>query len=241
MQATRSRHSSCRRLRPTSPGYGNSIRRRALTSRRVSVTHATIAWTPAVSLYWSAEMVDTTVIERLARLRGIGDAYHDYRGELRHFSLETKKSLLRAMGCNVDEPAAPALELARLEMARWRKLLPPVAAARSVRIGVEVNIAARDFGSALRWSVRFEDGTRHTGMTSTADCPEVWRGEVEGSWITRRRLELPFDLPTGYHQLEAKIATGAVAGAAGGARDRCLLIVSPPRCFEPASITAGRR
>ena len=177
--------------------------------------------------------MDTTLIERLARLRGIGDAYHDYRGELRHFSLETKKGLLRAMGCNVDEPAALALELSQLEVARWRKFLPPVAAARGARIGIDINVTAREFGSTLAWSVRFEDGSRRNGVSSTADCPEIWRGEVEGSWVTRRHFKLPIDLPAGYHELEAKIA--------GGAADRCLLIISPPQCYEPASITAGRR
>jgi 4-alpha-glucanotransferase len=178
-------------------------------------------------------MADATVIERLARLRGIGDAYHDYRGELRHFSLETKKCLLRAMGCKVDDPAALALELRQLEGVRWRKFLPQVAAARSGRIGIDVNVTAREFGSALMWSVRFEDGARRAGTSSTADCEEIWRGEVEGSWITRRRFELPIDLPAGYHELEAKIA--------GGTADRCLLIISPPRCYEPASIVAGGR
>ena len=175
----------------------------------------------------------TTVIERLARLRGIGDAYHDYRGELRHFSLETKIGLLRAMGCKVDDPAALALELSQLELVRWRKFLPAVAAARGGRIGIDINVTAREFGSTLVWSVRFEDGSRRDGAISTADCPEIWRGEVEGSWVTRRRFELPVDLPSGYHELEAKVA--------GGTADRCLLIISPPRCYEPASIIAGRR
>jgi 4-alpha-glucanotransferase len=188
---------------------------------------------PAAPLCWSAEFVDTTLIERLARLRGIGDAYHDYRGELRHFSLETKRSLLRAMGCSVDEPAALALELSRLEAARWRKFLPPVAAARGARIGIDINVTAQQFGFTLLWSVRLEDGSRRNGVTSTADCPEIWRGEVEGSWITRRHFAVPIDLPAGYHELEAKIA--------GGAADRCLLIISPPRCYEPASLAAGRR
>jgi 4-alpha-glucanotransferase len=178
-------------------------------------------------------MVHTTVIERLARLRGIGDAYHDYRGELRHFSLETKIGLLQAMGCKVDDPAALALELSQLEVIRWRKFLPAVAAARGGRIGIDINVTAREFGSTLVWSVRFEDGAWRDGAISTADCPEIWRGEVEGSWITRRRFELPIDLPSGYHELEAKVA--------GGTADRCLLIISPPRCYEPASIIAGRR
>src|ERR1700716_290958 len=178
-------------------------------------------------------MVDATLIERLARLRGIGDAYHDYRGELRHFSLETKRALLRAMGSKVDEPAALALELRELESARWRKLLPPVAAARTARIGIEINVAEHEVGAVLLWSVRFEDGLRRDGTTSTSDCAEVRRDEVEGAWITRRYFELPIDLPPGYHELEAKIL--------GGAAERCVMIISPPQCYEPASIIAGRR
>jgi 4-alpha-glucanotransferase len=188
---------------------------------------------PAASLYWSAEIVDMTLIDRIAGLRGIGDAYHDYRGELKYFSLETKKGLLRAMGCAVDDPAALALELSRLEVDRWRRFLPPVASARSGRIGIDINVTARDFGSTMVWSVQFEDGSRRDGTTSTADCPEVWRGEVEGTWITRRRLELPFDLAPGYHEMEARIA--------GRSADRCLLIISPPQCYEPEPIIAGRR
>jgi 4-alpha-glucanotransferase len=177
--------------------------------------------------------VDTGLIEKLARLRGIGDAYHDYRGELKYFSLETKQQLLRAMGCAVDDTAALGLELRRLETARSSKFLPSLSVARSPRIGIDINVTARDFGSTVVWSVHFEDGSRRDGVTSTADCRELWRGEVEGTWITRRHLELPLDLPPGYHEMEAKMA--------GAAAERCLLIVSPQHCYEPASIAAGSR
>lgn len=176
--------------------------------------------------------MDTSVIERLARLRGIGDAYHDYRGELRHFSIDTKTDILRAMGCAVDDPAALAAELTALEIGRWRQLLPLVATARGPRIGVDLNIAARDFGSALRWTVNLEDGGHREGVISSADCPELWRGEVEGSWVTRRRLELQVDLPAGYHELEVKL---------GDEVSRCSLILSPTECYEPQAVAAGRR
>ncbi len=56
---------------------------------------------------------------------------------------------------------------------------------------------------------------------------------MQGTWITRRRFELPVDLPPGYHEFEARIADGVA--------QRCLLIVSPPRCYQPAAILAGRR
>ncbi len=177
--------------------------------------------------------MDTTLIERLARLRGIGDAYHDYRGELKHFSLTTKIGILRAMGCGVDDEAQVVQAVQQLEAARGAGFLPPLIAAPGDELGVAVNITARDFGAMLVWSVVMEDGTRREGTTSSADCPEIWRGEVAGTLITRRHFRLPFELPMGYHELHVKL------GAATS--DRCLLIASPMRCHEPPAIVAGRR
>jgi 4-alpha-glucanotransferase len=177
--------------------------------------------------------LDANLIERLARLRGIGDAYHDYRGELRYFTLETKIDILRAMGSPVDDPAALAAEVSRLTAERGRALLPIVAAAHGPRAGVDLNIAARDFGARLSWTVSLESGESRTGVVSTAECHETWRGEIEGSWITRRRLELPPDLPPGRHELEVKIGAGTLC--------RCPLVVSPMQCFEPEAIRRGRR
>lgn len=177
--------------------------------------------------------MDASLIDRLARLRGIGDAYHDYRGELRYFSLETKAGILRAMGCAPDDPTALAAEISQLEGERQRRLLPLIAAAHGQRAVLDLNIAARDFGASLTWTLALEHGQRRTGHLSSANCAEIWRGEIDGSWITRRRFELPVDLPAGYHQLEASIAGGPAA--------RCLVIASPPECYEPAAILEGRR
>ena len=177
--------------------------------------------------------MDANLIERLARLRGIGDAYHDYRGELRYFTLQTKTDILRAMGCAVDDPAALAAEVSRLSVESGRALLPRVAAAHGPRAGIDLNIAARDFGARLSWTVNLESGETRSGIVSTADCPETWRGEIEGSWITRRRLDLPLELPPGRHELEVKIGAGTLC--------RCALVVSPPQCYEPEAIQRGRR
>jgi 4-alpha-glucanotransferase len=177
--------------------------------------------------------LDASLIERLARLRGVGDAYHDYRGELRHFTLETKEAILRAMGAPVDDASALAEEVARLENERWRALLPPVAASNGARIGVDLNIAAREFGSSLRWTVHLDGGEQCRGTQSTADCPELWRGEVGGTWITRRRFELPMDLPSGRHVLELRIGAGTPS--------RCALVMGPPKCYEPLALRHGQR
>jgi 4-alpha-glucanotransferase len=177
--------------------------------------------------------MEAELIRRLAALRGLGDAYHDYRGELHYFSLETKSAILEAMGCNLRDAAAIAELIRTLEIQRSRTLLPPIAAARGSRIGVDLNITGSQFGSALVWKLRLEDGSSREGARSTADFPELWRGESAGAWITRRRFELPFDLPPGYHELQAQVGGGPVQS--------CLLIMSAPECYEPAAIVAGKR
>ena len=177
--------------------------------------------------------VSTALIERLASLRGVGTAYYDYRGELHQFSLETQRGILAAMGSNVDDETALAEEVRRLEIAKWRGLLPPVAAAQGSRIGFDCNITGSEFGSALVWTVHLEDGSTQSGSVSTAACPELWRGEVAGSWITRRRFELPIDLPPGYHELEARVGGSPV--------QHTLLVMSPPLCYEPPAIRGGAR
>jgi 4-alpha-glucanotransferase len=177
--------------------------------------------------------VDRSLIERLAGLRGIGNDYHNYRGELKQFSLETKSGILHAMGCPTEDDAQLGAAIAQTEVARFRKFLPSLATAHGPRIGFDINITAREFGAMIVWRVVLEDGSSFDGSVSTAACAEVWRGEISGCWITRRRFELALDLPPGYHELEARIS--------GGTSERCLLIVSPPKCFEPAAIVEGKK
>ena len=55
-------------------------------------------------------MLDS-LLDQLARRRGLGEAYHDYRGEWRPFSAATKTAILAAMGCQVTDAAAIEREL----------------------------------------------------------------------------------------------------------------------------------
>ncbi len=173
------------------------------------------------------------LIERLARLRGLGDAYHDYRGDLRYFSLATKEAILAAMGCEIGSAEALGAEIVRLEALRALALLPPVAAARGPRIGFDVNLDDAAPRTAITWVVRLETGATQQGRVNVQDCPELWRGEVAGTRIVRRRFELPIDLPPGFHALEARVDDGAVR--------HCALMMSPPRSYEPPAIVAGGR
>jgi 4-alpha-glucanotransferase len=160
-------------------------------------------------------------IDELARLRGIGDAYHDFRGQLHYFSRESKAGILRTMD-GVGASAVPA-----------RRLVPLVAASTSHRIAVDLLLSAEELTGTLKWTLCREDGTRHQGSIPAASCSEQWSGEASGQWLSRRRFDVPIDLPLGYHDLDVAINAGPVA--------QCRLIIAPKKCYEPTAIAGGRR
>jgi len=168
--------------------------------------------------------MDEASLEQLARLHGIGEAYHDFRGQLRYFSSGTKAGILRAMG------AMGADDVGR---APQRRLLPLVAASNSHRIGVDLWLSDADLGGTLTWTVYCEDGARHEGSLASADCPQQWIDAANGQGFSRRRFELPLDLPAGYHDVDAAI------GAAPAVR--CRLIIAPDKCYAPPDIVSGKR
>jgi len=176
-------------------------------------------------------MLDS-LLDRLARQRGIGDAYHNYRGELLHISRETKTAILAAMGCATSDAAAVERQLQGLEIERWRLILPPVAVAHPGRDGTVVNVPANDLESSVAWSVVTAQGRTLSGAVRAADLREFERAEIEGRWITRRALPLPADLPHGVYRLMVETV---------GGKAEAPLIVAPGTCHEPRVLRDGNR
>lgn len=172
-------------------------------------------------------------LAQLARCRGIGDAYHDYRGELRSFDLATKAAILAAMGCRVDDAAAVQLEIERCDTRHWRGLLPGIVVARPGHMGVPLTIPAGRPELAMEWRVQLEDGSVRSGVAQAHGLAKVDSRDVEGRALERRILVLPEDLPPGYHTLTT---TTVDDGAAA-----CTLVVAPGRCYEPDVLAQGAR
>ena len=174
-----------------------------------------------------------SLLDQLARQRGIGDAYHNYRGDLMWVSRETKKAILGAMGCPTEDTAAIEHALHERETERWRSPLGPVAVVHPDRAGVTVAVGADELDRALEWRVVLEGGGELHGRVRAGDLPELERGEIDGRWQTRRSLALPGDIAHGYHSLRI--------GVQGGGGAECALIVAPRSCFEPQVLRDGRR
>jgi 4-alpha-glucanotransferase len=174
----------------------------------------------------------TVLVERLARARGIGDAYHTYQGELRHFTLRTKAAILRAMHCRVDDAAALAAEIDQSEAAHPVGLLGDVVVLRAGSRSALVNTPAIEHNALLRWRVLLEDGGERAGEVRAWSLPERGAYQREGRWYMLRDLQLP-ELPPGYHRLEIELEHSGTEG--------CALIAAPEKCHEPTALVAGRR
>jgi len=173
------------------------------------------------------------LIERLARARGIGDAYYSYKGELKHFSLNTKSAILRAMHCRLDDSAALRAQIHESEAAHPRGLLSDVVVLRNESRTARINTPAIEHNALLRWRVELEGGGERRGEVRAWDLPERGSYEEGGRWFVLRDLALPVDLPFGYHRLHLDLEFAD--------REDCPLIVTPDKCYEPAALTTGAK
>ena len=159
------------------------------------------------------------LIERLARARGIGDAYHSYKGELKHFTLTTKTAILRAMHCRVDDAAALETQIRESEAAHPVGLVGDVVVLRNGARAARINTPAVEQNALLRWKVDLENGGERSGEVRAWDLPERGSHQHDGRWFVLRDLALPSDLALGYHRLHLDLE---FAGS-----ESCPLIVTP--------------
>jgi 4-alpha-glucanotransferase len=171
-------------------------------------------------------------LDHLAWSRGLGEAYYDYRGELKRFSRETRSAILAAMGCDVRSPPAIELEIAAVERDRWRAGVPSVTVLRPDERRVPIVVALDAANRHLHWAVTLADGATLRGETVPEGLHETERRELDGRWYTRRLLELP-ELPPGDHRLSVSMTALSFADGA--------IVMTPGYCYEPAPIAAGGR
>lgn len=178
-------------------------------------------------------MSDNTSLDRLADLAGIRPSYHDIYGGFHQTSPEAKQGILAALGFKVRDAAQTAASLKDFEERPWRNWLEATTVTRRPAppsVALALPSAYRDH--PLRWEIALEDGTvRHGEFVPHSLGLEDAR-QINGTWMERRRLVLPDNLPDGYHRLTVKD---------GGQRHSGRLIVAPGRCYLPDWVERGVR
>jgi 4-alpha-glucanotransferase len=173
-------------------------------------------------------------IEHLASLHGIGHSYRDWRGEMREVSLEARSAILAALGVDTSDEAATASAISQHETVQWMRLLPVVSIAEIDQpIQIPISVPEDLQAKTLSWTITLEYGAVHTGTVELGRLPVVESGEADARTYVRRTLQLPAQLPLGYHTLDAVLDTGLTA--------QSRLIIAPSTCYQPEVITRGQR
>ena len=162
-------------------------------------------------------------IDALANAYGIESEFVDAHGNIQQTTLETKQSLLLALGADAANDRAAQTALDELEHKSWQRMLPPVLVSSAANVAVPVTCATGM--DTVCWRLTLEDGSAQSGSSDIRSLSVIEQRSAGERNLERRRLVLP-ELPLGYHQLTID-----------GADDRMTVIVTPPACALPKQIT----
>ena len=160
-----------------------------------------------------------TVLRQLARAAGVADEY-EAASQLRRPPASTLRAVLTELGhpCNDEDTAAESLRA--LRMRPWLRPLDPVVIGWHDATDAPRATLSAAQSAVPRLSLTLEDGTTRT-------LPAVvWGGwrVCEGEQRVRGSIQLPADLPLGYHHLTMDD---------GQQETVCTVIVAPARCPSP--------
>lgn len=163
----------------------------------------------------------------LAREYGVATEYHGWKGGLVDIPAQTLRAVLSALGAHTADEAAIEASLREVRDRPWRQVLPPTVVCREGDgpwVAVHV-----PHGSSVRCTVELE-----FGGTWNASLVERWvePREIDGRLIGEATIEVPSDIPLGWHTIVAHLEDGATASAT--------LVVTPRTLPLHPSIESGR-
>ena len=177
------------------------------------------------------------LLRDLADAYAIATEYWDWQGRHVQVAAETVVAVLAGLGVDASTPEATRQALADAEQAPWTRMLPPCLAVRE-RHDATVPVHVRH-GDPLEVWVDLETG----GVTGPLRQLENWASPrpVEGAYpgggsVGEATVEVPTDLPPGYHTLRARSST-----ADGTVHEAAMpLIVTPAWLGLPARLGEHR-
>jgi len=163
----------------------------------------------------------------LAHKHRIATDYWDWQGRQVPVTAETLVAVLSGLGVEADTAEDVRVALQDSDLTEWRRVLPPTVVARTGWTPW-VSVHVPDGAGVEVW-VELEDGSsRSVREVDQWTAPQ----EVDGRLVGRATVELPGDLPSGWHRLHAEVGDGTSATAT--------LIVSPDRLPLPEALLRDR-
>ncbi len=158
-----------------------------------------------------------TALEQLADAHGVATSYVDFADRPTEVAPAAIVAALEALGVDASSDTAVDAALTEVEVAPWRRLLPPSVVLRGLPGQVLLHA---DEGVAVTLELELEDGS---SRSLSVGGPATARRDGRVRWTVPLR-----DLPLGWHRLRA--SAGELCGEA-------VLLVAPRRIDLPAGLT----
>ncbi|MBW3068248.1 MULTISPECIES: 4-alpha-glucanotransferase [unclassified Actinomyces] len=167
-------------------------------------------------------------LKQLAEAHGVSTEYWDFHGNLAAPSRTTLVAVLAALGVKADTAQEVEEALREVEIAPWRRTLPPTVV---VRAGTQATVPVHmPEGAHVQMHIILEEGD--TLQLLQADDWTAPR-EVDGATIGQASFVIPEDLPLGWHTIVAEIDG---SDERGHYRATAALAVAPDHLDLPASL-----
>jgi 4-alpha-glucanotransferase len=169
---------------------------------------------------------------RLARAYGVQTAYYDIARKRVTVSPLTILAVLHALGAKIEKTEDAVDALREHERARWRRPCDSVAVAwdgDSVSIPVRLHHTVSD--ARIGFRLRLEDGSALELPCDLSRLPAAQEKEVEGERYVMKKIDLPGDLPWGYHVLTVEIR---------GKTSETLVLSAPRKAYRSGDGKEGK-
>ena len=174
----------------------------------------------------AAELADDLHV--LAQYCGVATSYLDGGDQLVEVDDQTLRALIAAFGIDTSSAEAIRHAVAGQRRAAVTRVLPPVLA---MRRGSPTELVIRvPPGVPVQVQVDLEGGGSRPLDLATAELTTA-AAVAEAETFAPREVELPADLPEGYHLLRVRC---------GSSTSSCHLVVAPSFLAFPASVTTDR-
>lgn len=115
----------------------------------------------------AGEKESGSALDQLAARMGIEPEFRDARGVIVRAGVETKRSLLAAMGVEAADEAQAEAALNAFDRAEWLRPAAPVQVVRADAGAVAVGLVLPPETGRIAWQLMLQDGTERSGRTSS--------------------------------------------------------------------------
>jgi 4-alpha-glucanotransferase len=172
-------------------------------------------------------------LERAAQGCGVEPRFWDIFGREHAASEETMRAIVEALGIRAKTSQSIDTALQERERSEWTRALAPsiVLTYRSGHVSIPVSLPQSRWSGTARFRIRLESGETLETEQPVPHAPPEETKAFESHWA-RAQIDLPLEVPLGYHDLE--LETGSIRASAK-------LIIAPQCAYEPEEIAAGSK